>query len=171
MIIWINGAFGAGKTTIAQALQAHLPGSHLFDPEQIGFLLRDLLPASALPADFQDLPLWRALTVKLLAEATTLCPSYLIVPMTLVVPAYFESIIGNLRSKGLPLAHFTLMASKEVLIERLAQRGDGPDAWPARQAERCLTALQDQRFSHHLASENKTPGELVAEILKQIGHP
>lgn len=44
MIIMINGAFGSGKTTTARNLQKVVPGSMLFDPEEIGYMLRKLIP-------------------------------------------------------------------------------------------------------------------------------
>jgi deoxyadenosine/deoxycytidine kinase len=43
MIIMINGPFGAGKTTTAQLLQAHIPNSMIFDPEEIGYMLKILI--------------------------------------------------------------------------------------------------------------------------------
>jgi hypothetical protein len=39
MIIWINGAFGAGKTTLAEELQRRLPEAMPFDPEYVGYTL------------------------------------------------------------------------------------------------------------------------------------
>ncbi|GLI84134.1 hypothetical protein ANABIO32_18340 [Rossellomorea marisflavi] len=44
MIIMINGAFGAGKTTLANALCKELPGSMIFDPEEVGYMLRNVIP-------------------------------------------------------------------------------------------------------------------------------
>ena len=46
MIIWINGAFGSGKTTCANILQKQLPNAFLYDPEQAGFFIRNQLPES-----------------------------------------------------------------------------------------------------------------------------
>ena len=65
MIIWLNGAFGAGKTTAAQETLDLLPGSALFDPELVGSGLRTMLPKERLAQvdDFQDLPSWRRLVV------------------------------------------------------------------------------------------------------------
>ena len=40
MIIWINGAFGAGKTTLAEELSRRLSEAVLFDPEYVGYLSR-----------------------------------------------------------------------------------------------------------------------------------
>ncbi|WP_433522294.1 hypothetical protein ACQPZ2_34800 [Nocardia pseudovaccinii] len=62
MIIWLNGTFGAGKTTTAQELTALLPGSRIFDTEEVGIMLRHVL-ASEIVRDFQDWQPWRALVV------------------------------------------------------------------------------------------------------------
>lgn len=43
MIVWINGAFGAGKTTTGRELIELIPNSTLFDPEVIGGALTHLL--------------------------------------------------------------------------------------------------------------------------------
>jgi len=40
VIIWLNGAFGCGKTTTASELSVVIPGSRLFDPETVGYMLR-----------------------------------------------------------------------------------------------------------------------------------
>ena len=31
MIYWINGAYGVGKSTVAEQLRAKLPKAHIFD--------------------------------------------------------------------------------------------------------------------------------------------
>ena len=41
MIIMINGAFGAGKTSVANALLQTVDDFMLFDPEVVGFMLRN----------------------------------------------------------------------------------------------------------------------------------
>ncbi|MBW4478948.1 MAG: AAA family ATPase [Tolypothrix brevis GSE-NOS-MK-07-07A] len=56
MIIWLNGAFGVGKTQTAFELHSRIPGSFVFDPEQIGFSLRKITP-SEMRKDFQDHPI------------------------------------------------------------------------------------------------------------------
>ena len=67
MLIWINGAFGAGKTSVAKELARRMPEAMEFDPEQIGFMLRRMIAARERPADFQDLKLWRELVVQVAA--------------------------------------------------------------------------------------------------------
>ena len=80
MIIWINGAFGAGKTTLTERLLSAIPHAMTFDPEYVGFILTRWVPAAD-SGDFQDLPVWRRLVGDF---AIGLCQEYrrpLIVPM------------------------------------------------------------------------------------------
>ena len=39
VVVWINGAFGVGKTSVARALVRQWDGAALFDPEGVGALL------------------------------------------------------------------------------------------------------------------------------------
>ncbi|MGI9064262.1 MAG: hypothetical protein ACR2FQ_10695 [Pseudonocardiaceae bacterium] len=62
MIVWLNGTFGVGESSVAAVLQRALPESTRFDPELVGFMLREMV---AVPTgDFQDLPLRRRLVVE-----------------------------------------------------------------------------------------------------------
>lgn len=54
MIIWLNGAFGAGKKTTAAELAAIMPAARLFDPELVGYLLTEYLKDHYF-SDFQEL--------------------------------------------------------------------------------------------------------------------
>jgi hypothetical protein len=54
VIIWLNGAFGCGKTTTAAELRSLIPSSRLFDPETVGYMLRPNL-ADHPVSDFQQL--------------------------------------------------------------------------------------------------------------------
>ena len=81
MLVWINGAFGAGKTTVALGLAKRWPAALLFDPEKVGFLLRRVVPADCRQGDFQDLRLWRQLTVQMAAGLIEQHRRPLIVPI------------------------------------------------------------------------------------------
>lgn len=78
MIVWLNGTFGAGKTTTARELRTRLPGSRIFDAEHVGFLLRQVLPEP--PGDFQHLPPWRPLVVETATRILRYAGGTLIVP-------------------------------------------------------------------------------------------
>jgi MoxR-like ATPase len=40
MIIWVNGPFGAGKTTLVEELSKRLGTAVTVDPELLGFVLK-----------------------------------------------------------------------------------------------------------------------------------
>ena len=61
MIIWVNGTFGAGKTTTATLVSQKSRRLRTFDPEWVGYMLREGL--SDFPVrDFRDWESWRILT-------------------------------------------------------------------------------------------------------------
>ena len=67
MVIFVNGAFGVGKTTVARLLCARLPQSAVFDPEPIGVVLSRAGMQWLLgkrTGDFRDLALWRHVRVR-----------------------------------------------------------------------------------------------------------
>jgi len=169
-ICWINGAFGVGKTTTAKALEKQWRGAYRFDPEQIGFMLRKVVPRECLTGDFQDLPLWRQLTVATLTDVAQRCKGPIIVPMTLVNPQYFEEIVGTLRRGGLDLHHFTLAASRATLSGRNRRRLLLPQAkrWVRAQTERCVTALESSTFAVHIDTDNKSVQDIVNDIRSQL---
>ncbi|MDG3135252.1 adenylyl-sulfate kinase [Streptococcus suis] len=43
MIIWLNGPFGVGKTTLANILHKRIENSYLYDPELLGDFLQHQL--------------------------------------------------------------------------------------------------------------------------------
>lgn len=68
MIVWINGAFGSGKTTVSKKLQNSLENSTIFDPELVGGAISHLMPQNLKLNDFQDYPEWREWTKNLLIK-------------------------------------------------------------------------------------------------------
>lgn len=57
VIIWINGAFGAGKTTVTRQLLQARPALATFDTEHVGDLLRGPLQERKPVPDFPGLDL------------------------------------------------------------------------------------------------------------------
>ncbi|GHA35357.1 ATP/GTP-binding protein [Streptomyces tauricus] len=129
MIVWINGAFGAGKTTTARELIDLIPNSTLFDPELIGTGLAHLLPAKRLAevGDFQDLPIWRRLVVDTAAAMLSELGGVLVVPMTLLRQDYRDEIFGGLASRRIAVRHVLLAPAETILRERIAGREVPPD--------------------------------------------
>jgi 8-oxo-dGTP pyrophosphatase MutT (NUDIX family) len=128
VIVWINGAFGAGKTTTARELIDLIPNSTLFDPELIGGGLSYLLPPKHLAevTDFQDLPIWRRLVVDTAAALLAELGGVLVVPMTLLRQEYRDEIFGGLASRRIPVRHVLLAPAETILRERIAGRDIPP---------------------------------------------
>lgn len=164
MIIWINGAFGAGKTQTAYELHRRIPGSYVFDPENAGFYIRKNIPPETLEADFQNYPMWRECNYSMLSYIDRKYDGVILVPMTVVHPDYFDDIIGKLRKDGVQVNHFTLCASKEILMQRLRSRGEGRQSWAARQVERCIDGLSNEKFQHHLQTDHLSIEQVVEQI-------
>lgn len=169
MIIWINGAFGAGKTQTAFELHRRIPNSFVYDPENVGYFIRSNLPKSIQTSDFQDYEMWRQFNYAMIAYMDQKYEGTLIMPMTIVNPQYFQEIIGELRQQGVQIHHFALMASEETLIRRLRSRGDGKNSWPAQQIDRCLLGLSKDVFRHHIQTDHMTIEAVAEKIAARSG--
>jgi AAA domain len=168
MIIWLNGAFGVGKTQTAFELHSRAPNSFVFDPEQLGFALRKVIPPS-MQRDFQDYPVWREFTYQGLRYVAENFSGTIIVPMTIVEPIYYNQIIGMLSRDGFQVYHFTLLASRSTILRRLQRRGDGKNSWNTRQLDRCLKSLSDEKFAVHINTEDKAIEAVAEEIAHYAG--
>lgn len=170
MIIFINGSFGVGKTTVAELLVERLPNSLLFDPETVGYLLRSILKPIVSFYDFQDLPQWRPLVVTVASQLKEGYGRTLVMPMTIWYKPYFDEVIGGLRQIEPAFHHFCLLAPRETIHRRLAQRGTPPlqDSWLQERVERCTESLHAPEFATHIDTNEKTPEEIVTEILASI---
>lgn len=177
MIVWINGAFAAGKTTLAEELQRRLPDAMSFDPEDVGFLLWKAVPAPE-SGDFQDIPAWRKLTAEF---AVTLKAEYsrpLIIPMTVVNPGYLREIFGPISKAGDRLLHVFLEVPAEelrrrinaqVLFEDDPAQDAGARAFRLRNIERCVAARASlPADALVLRSDQHTPAELADIVLQAM---
>ncbi|MFE3113433.1 AAA family ATPase [Kitasatospora indigofera] len=118
MIVWINGAFGSGKTTLAQTLRRELPGAVLADPEEVGFILRQVFPGKY--DDFQDNPAWRPLVAHLITHCHRENDGGpVIIPMTLLNQDYAAEIHATIHIAGIPLRHLLLHADTYTIADRI----------------------------------------------------
>lgn len=167
MIIWINGAFGAGKTTLAYELHRRIPNSFVYDPENVGYFIRKNAPKPILKEDFQDHVIWREINYSMLQTINNDFSNTVIVPMTIVKPQYFNEIISRLRSNGVEVHHFTLLANRETLLRRLKSRGDGKNSWPTKQIDRCIASLSQDTFKIHIQTDNLTLEDIMDRVAKE----
>lgn len=129
MIIWVNGAFGAGKSAAARELLDLVPESTLYDPDVLAGCLRQLLPEKRLQevTDYQELPLWRRLVTEAAAGLLAEVGGVLVVPTALLRQGYRDEIFGGLAARGIEVRHFVLDPGETILRSRIAARTEHRD--------------------------------------------
>lgn len=155
MIVWLNGAFGVGKTMVARELVQLLPDARISDPERIGYVMRRTLWRGK---DYQDVHLWRRLTrwqaARLSRGATA------IVPMTVVRREVFDTVTEGARV-------FLLTASREALAERIARSPEAQE-WRAGNLDRCLAAIERGGLGEPVVTDDRSPVEVAREIANRL---
>ena len=171
VIIWINGGFGAGKTTLAEELHRRLPDAVVYNPEDVGLMLWKWMPSNG---DFQHLPSWRELVVATALSLRRHHADTLIVPMSLIRDAYRAEILGGLADAGEQVLHVFLEVDADVLRERLNARVTQPGRdWDEAAREYGMTGVDEMMAATArqpggtlmLRSDRLTPAELADEVL------
>ena len=163
MIIWINGAFGSGKTQAAYGLQRRIPNSYVYDPENVGFFIRKNIPPSINKDDFQDYPMWRKFNYDMLDYISEHCSGHIIVPMTITDKQYYDEIIGTL-SKKYEGKHIILYAKKETFLQRLASRLEGKRSWAAQQIDRCIKSFSEDITEYKIYTDDLNIDQVIEQI-------
>jgi len=178
MILWINGAFGSGKTTTAFELRLRIKNikSIVYDPENVGYFLWKNSSDILKKGDFQDYELWREINYKTLKLISENFDGIIIVPMTLVNPEYYKEIVGKLTDNGINLKHFILYADKETLLKRLSKRelrtvrtlrkGKG-DSFAVNSIDRCIYSFDNYITEEKIIVGKKSVDDIVEEIAKK----
>jgi gluconate kinase len=152
-ILWLNGAFGVGKTTVAKLLTHR----RFVDPENIGYVIKRM--PWWRDTDYQDVRLWRRLVARQVKRAAKGGP--IVVPMTIVR----RDVLDELRAK-LPSMRMVVLAAPAELIAARAE-GDtvdpGARQWRLEQLDRCVTALADPAFGEHIDA-TRPPTEIAKEL-------
>ncbi|WP_406388161.1 NUDIX domain-containing protein [Streptomyces sp. NBC_00887] len=180
MIVWINGAFSAGKTSAACELIDLIPNSTFYDPELIGGGLRHLLPQKKLAevTDYQDLAIWRRLVVDTAAALLAELSGVLVVPMTLLRQEYRDEIFGGLAARRIPVRHVLLSPEETILRRRIAGReefADDPEhserirQWAYEHIEPYRAALEwITADAHTIDTSALTPYETAERIAEAV---
>jgi len=180
VIVWVDGAFGAGKTTLAGELVRRLPGALLLDPELVGHILRTWVPDED-TGDFQDVPLWRDLvTATVLGTRRRYPDRPLVIPMSVLDARYRDELFVPIRVTGEDLLHVFLDLPVELLRRRIdADRAEaGARSFRLRNAERAaVTVAALPADSLALRSDLHSPAELADLVMAALangpsqGHP
>lgn len=130
-VVWINGAFGAGKTTTARLLAQSIPGSVILDPEEIGSMLRPVLQPVAPVRDFQEWAAWRELVAAtinaVIDELPEDGPRLVIVPQTITSEAHWSQIRRALQP-GVEVVAVALHVDPDEHRRRVTEDAEEPRA-------------------------------------------
>lgn len=168
MIVWIDGRFRRRQDTLVAELHRRWPEALVFDAEQIGYVLRQVVEVPT--GNFQDLPLWRT---QVAAMAIGLVEEYgrpLLVPMTLVEAAYLDEIFTAVRRRGIDLQHVYLDVPRDELARRVTarERLEHPATagrWDVVQNGRCAAARALLPPDTLVLDGLRPTAELAAEVL------
>jgi len=172
MIIMINGAFGIGKTSVANCLVKDIKNSMIYDPEEVGLLLRNIIPGEVMhdeeKTDFQDFILWKKIVVMIASEIKKQYNSHLIISMTIMEIEYFKYIFNGMEKIDNDIYHFCLTAPLDKIHSRLNQRGEISDSWAFLQTEKCLKAYGNYDFGEYIDTQNSSIEEVTQIIIDKI---
>jgi chloramphenicol 3-O-phosphotransferase len=173
VIVWLNGAFGAGKSSTARKLVDLSVGLRLFDPEWVGLMLRANLGDHEF-TDFQQLPPWRMLVPAVAGRIADFTGQDLVAAQTVLHQEYWAELQAGMTRLGHRVVHVLLDAPIDVLRARIAADRDGVDirAWRHghvevyAEARPWLTAAAD----HIIDVGESTPEEAATEIDRHLDH-
>ena len=118
MIVWINGTFGAGKTTTGTLLAARDERLRVFDPEWVGYLLANNL-ADHPVSDFQHYPSWRRL-VPVVADEVARCTDQSLVAIQAVLDeGYWGELTTGLADLGHEVLHVVVESDPRTMTARI----------------------------------------------------
>ncbi len=165
MIIWINGPYGVGKSTLARALHKLNPNSFIFDAEAVGNAVRDNLPKHRFNGYiFEGYPMWFTMCTALLNDIASDFSGDIYVPMTLVYQDSFAKLAGPLSAQGHTVKHILLTSTYDVVHDRILARGETEDCWCMQNI--CLCLEQQRTFEDVIRIDSS--GATVASLAAQI---
>lgn len=173
MIILVNGAFGVGKTTVAEKLHEDIDNSMLYDPEIVGYMLREMLPPDikkqeSPKGDFQDFLLWKEIVVEMARRLKRQYGMHLIVPMTIRNHTYYTDVIEGFKDIDSDTRSFCLTASKKTIHQRLIERGETEGDWCFQQTDDCLKSYATNDFGVEIDTEHQSVAEIIDQLFLQI---
>ncbi|MFB7719400.1 ATP-binding protein [Nocardia sp. NPDC056100] len=166
MIIWLNGTFGAGKATTATELTALIPGSRIFDTEEVGVMLRHVLTSETV-RDFQDWRPWRGLVVATATQVLDYVGGLLVIPQTVLVQQYWREIRSGFEAADIPVLHIALHADRSELTRRIERdiAETGARQWRLKHLDTYETARSWQSQEAHVIDTTDLDPAGVAKLI------
>ena len=167
MILWLNGPYGVGKSTVAETLHTMLTDSMIFDAEQVGNAIRDNMPENLFRETFEEYPLWADVCVQMLQTLSVAYPGHVLVPMTIRLNDSMI-IFSRLRDAGTDIRHIMLTTTEEEILRRILLRGEGAECWCAQQVRPTLVRQEEMLCDFRLDAA-LSPSKLARLIAISCG--
>ncbi len=167
MIIWISGAYGVGKSTLAEAMAKKMKNALIFDAEEVGNAVRENYPDCPYGYIFEDYPLWGEFCYMLLKDIHEKFRADILVPMTLVRKESY-GIIEKLNRDGINTQLVVLEASYLTVHDRILARGEEEGCW-------CMENIELARSSSavmpgiHIRTDGRTVDDLCDSVFAEVG--
>lgn len=172
-LLWLNGPFGVGKTSVVNLLQER-NGWPVFDPEEVGHIVRIVVPDH--PPDFQLLESWQrgitAIASSLMNDVNS--SSVVCMPMTIYQPEIRANIRQGIRRVTAGTAHslleISLLASTSTLEGRLRGREQSPEAlvWGLRHVHASIEALRADPGDALVETDNRCIEEVASIVERRV---
>ncbi|WP_323791962.1 AAA family ATPase [Nocardioides sp.] len=173
MIVWINGTFGAGKTTAGTLLAGRDERLRVFDPEVVGYLLRHSL-ADHPVSDFQHYESWRRLVPVVADEIADATGQSLVAIQTVLDEGYWDELVGGLARLGHDVVHVLLEAEESVMVQRIeaVEVERGTRQWRLDHLAQYAVARPwlVSRADLIIDSTDLTPDEVAARVWVHLAH-
>lgn len=167
MIIWISGAYGVGKSTLAEALAGKMENAFIFDAEEVGNAVRENYPDHPYGYIFEDYPLWGEFCYRLLKDLHEKFHKDLLVPMTLVRRESY-GIIEKLIRDGIETKFVILEASWQSVHDRILARGETEGCWCMEHIEMARESSRLLPGGIHISTDDRTVEELTEIVLEKV---
>ena len=168
MVIWLSGAYGVGKSTVAKVLAKKLENAMIFDAEEVGNAVRGNYPNAPYGYIFEDYPLWADFCRRLIRDVHDTFGKNIIVDMTLVRKSSKETIIDGLKKDGIDVYFFVLTASRQTIHDRILVRGEGEDCWCMENLDMAMEKSAALDGAVYIDTQGVDPDAIAEQILAAL---
>lgn len=169
MILWIDGPYGVGKSTLADELAKLNKNSFIFDAEEVGNAVRDNMPKALFNGYiFENYGLWFTTVTELLKEIAGKYDGDIYVPMTLTKKDSFDKIAIPLKNSGTKIMHLLLEADYENVKNRILARGEEENCWCMQNINLCLENQKSFSDVIRFNTINELPQSLAKKVCENI---
>lgn len=167
MIIWISGAYGVGKSTLAEAMAEQMENALIFDAEEVGNAVRGNYPNCPYGYIFEDYPLWAEFCYLLLKDIHTKFHKDILVPMTLLRKESYP-IIRRLNGDGIKTELIILEADHKTIHDRILSRGEEEGCWCMEHIDLAIAGTASLP-GVHIPAGNRSVEDLARLVFVKLG--